>query len=331
MKAPAARGKPSTKRAPRWALLFRMASSAEGLHTWCRELQTPLQPSTWQVNVPLRELLLPGAGHARALPVEASPTCPPVHLLDEVVSSVQVVRMGDAQRGAGAERARPASFQNICGTVRLGDTAPLRALLCDLGDGRNPLLVRVSTRFGCCTEMYTLHGTAAFRDTSQEGLSMSFKGVRDVGGLCTALDEVVGREWALAREGACTLVHMAIVTLVLGRGVSIGQDCLLIYTLRRMTSDACIKPCVLLEDNFGGVHFQVSDWGPIHDLAAGKGAGGARPAAVGRATASVVTVTYRGSMIIRFSWDPPTPWSDRVARQVLADADALAGACIGSV
>lgn len=308
-----------------------MASSADGLHTWCRELHTPLQPSSWPVNVPLRELLLPGGEHARTLPGEASSVCPPVHLLDEVVSSVQVVRMGGAQRGAGAERARPASYQNICGTVRLGDTSSLRAVLRDRGVGRNPLLVRVSTRFGCCTEMYTLHGTAAFRDTPQDGLSMSFKGVRDVGGLCTALDGVVGREWALAREGACTLVHMAIVTLVLGRGVSIGQDCLLLHTLRRVTSEACITPCILLEDNFGGVHFQVSDWGLIHGLGVGPGAGGARPAEAGRATASVVTVTYRGSMIIRFSWDPPTPWSDAVAGQVLADADALARACVDSV
>lgn len=246
-----------------YILLVRM-SAMHKTHTWKRTLPCASgqdwgsHAGKWHVhNRSLAEVMgaeFPQCDLLRRLTAGMRDMSPPRLLAHRGVSYLHVMRQQVRKRKILGARRR-AAFHNICGTASLHVCRGMRQLL-SRGEVRvaaqcvrevlqvadhlppgqadeswNPFLTRVQSKFGVCTEMYTVQGTATFRVSKDELPMMNFKGVRDTRVFMGMLQQTLGRAWDHGDEPLPVHVHMAIVAMILGRAVSVGPACLMIDVL----------------------------------------------------------------------------------------------------
>lgn len=274
---PAALGKPCTADSQgfEFILLVRM-SAMHKTHTWKRTLPTAsahdwgLHAGKWHVHDrSLAEVMngkFPQCDVLRRLTSKMRDMSPPRLLAQRGVSYLHVIRQQVRKRRLlGAKRR--AAFHNICGTASLHSCRGMRQLLTRgkvgvappplcAGDwlqgltsfpleqddeSWSPFLTRVHSKFGLCTEMYTVQGTASFRVSKEEVAIMNFKGVRDARTFMGMLQRTLGPAWDHGDEPLPVHVHMAIVALILGRAVSVGPACLMMDVLEG------VLPCNSIE------------------------------------------------------------------------------------
>lgn len=135
-------------------------------------------------------------------------------------------------------------------------------------------------------------------------------------------------------------VHMAILTANLGKRLFVSQRCLLYCVLRSLfppraeskdgpkkaAASTVINFSHRLEDQCNTEIFSILNWQVVHDRCVEEGRGSiirAKDVICGadlQALASwnnTITVTAKGAVIIRFSWDKPIRWTARHASLAL--------------
>jgi hypothetical protein len=118
-------------------------------------------------------------------------------------------------------------------------------------------------------------------------------------------------------------VHMGVVTSCLGKRLSVacGRNCLE-TVLPSVLGPGATSPVSSLDDDTNSIKVRVVDWGAVNraysrlaGLAPCHGGGAVHPAV--EASDNTTSVTARGAVIVRFSWDPPLPWDDEVEAELL--------------
>lgn len=180
------------------------------------------------------------------------------------------------------------------------------------------------------------------------GSSVSLKAVRDVGAVYGVIGDVLGRPVVsemhnLRRRGSDPSghtapvghdgffeVHMAIVTATLGKRLFVNEGCALETAFVRYVNREAAAPSPRLDTDSNTVKIHVRDWVLLFaDLArrierewetlyanCGRKISECYPEYADCAAAgeiepggdSTVTVTSKGSVILRFSWDTPVAW-----------------------
>lgn len=121
-------------------------------------------------------------------------------------------------------------LDNICGAGTLLFDAEFDSMFHGVqsdGCGYSPM-TKTLTYFGTVHEMYTIAGTATFRWVKRVGGSISFKGVKDPDFLNRIIYAICpGESWDRTLADGALYVHMAVVTMRLGRNTWAYSGCLL--------------------------------------------------------------------------------------------------------
>lgn len=120
-------------------------------------------------------------------------------------------------------------------------------------------------------------------------------------------------------------VHMAVVTACLGKRLSVYQGNALENTLQRVLGDSGVSIVDTMDDDNNAIRMRILDWAGVvsrakesfeyvHGARAAETLAWRAPSCVDENT---TTVTGKGSVIIRFSWDVALPWTEAVSGEIL--------------
>lgn len=253
-----------------YLLLVRM-TAMQKTHTWKRILPTQDGQSwdqhagKWNLDdhslADVMEARFPQSDLLRHLTAKMREMSPPRFLTNKGVSYLHVIRQ-QIQKRRVMNAKRGAAFHNICGTAPLQACRGMRALLAHGEGGEHwiPFLTRVHSKFGVCTEMYTIQGTASFRVSREDVVVMNFKGVRSVDSFMALLHETLAGAWDHGEEPLPVHVHMAIVALIIGRAVSVAPGCLMMDVLEGMLPRDTLQLACMEEVSPPPVRPEVLPW-----------------------------------------------------------------------
>lgn len=198
-----------------------------------------------------------------------------------------------------------------------------------------------------------LHHNYHFQTPGSCSCIASFKGVRDLRSVYTALTDVLGPEidiWPSSSSSSTSdkgyrhgffKVHMAVVSSCLGKRLNIGRNCIFERALISFfgdKKDGEEPGCIDVVSRFDGENAfkaRVTDWKKMRRFENGfvdddndhdkNDDDGDMDTQLDPwfAAQNTVTVTCRGAVIVRLSWEYPIDWGPEVENGILENCEAL--------
>ena len=259
-------------------------------------------------------------GPSQPLRIEA--LNPPIALMNREVRFIYISPYSDP-----LETPQPydaPAFENICGGQCFTHNAQFQKMFypVELDSGFASIMNNDPTSFGGVQELYTLAGTATFRLNTGNGGRMAFKGVSDPYYLDSIIRAIAPAEsWDAAQVHESLHVHMAVVTMRLGRCLWAHPGCLFEQHLCAVLPEGTVIPSVLVDADISGAHMKLTCWEALYEMV-----GSPYEADDSEITASI-SVTIRGSICMRFAWRAHAKWS-LALRDKLLRHTAVFGAAV---
>lgn len=176
---------------------------------------------------------------------------PPIALSNHVIDFIYFGQFSDAS--AIPQPYHAPVFDNICGSGKLNYNAEFGTMFHSKQCTGFCVTTESSTYFGTVHDMYTLAGTATFRWTKNVGGSMTFKGVKDPGFLNRMVAALAPTgSWDRTLANGLLYVHLAVVTMRLGRSIWAYDGCLFEEYLCAVLPAGTVVPTVLVDQDISG-------------------------------------------------------------------------------
>lgn len=254
---------------------------------------------------------------------------PPTILRPEMIKRIHIDTI--SHMATQCPRA-PATMHNICGKIAIAYDKEFDDMLQDVKgstrgdrqDGFGHVVQHSNTQFGACAEIFTSNGTATMRQQRYctNGQTITFKGVKDVQRFVDSMQAVIGEQtWARICPTPKPMIHMAVTTLSTGRKIDVAQDCLLTWGMCKLLPRGSIKVSVVNNEEISAAAFTIVEWKSIYEVT-----GNGEPPANATDCKASATVTGKGSIIIRMSWERPVEWDRGLHDTVLLNSKVIGDA-----
>lgn len=245
------------------------------------------------------------------------------------------------------------SFENVCGGVAILPTYDLMGQIQEMHVNKTINTFHpIRTAFGECREMFTIFGNVTARRDMSKGSTITFKGTRHVSMIYSVLEGVFGEDvMKMCREhhvhnesldpdnfaNGFFNVHMAVVTANIGKMLMVNAGCLLEYVLCNTMGmgNVLLIPRSDTENNI--VKIRVLKWERVFELVTKRMERVAESLYPGTGTANIfpnysrwkdpgagnitgdntITISSKGAVIIRFSWEKSTVWKSDLESKIV--------------
>lgn len=255
-------------------------------------------------------------------------TVPGKNVLDEVIRSVNFYQWNNGSMDFYA--CSPPAFENICGSTTTSNR------LSWVDSYSSHCIKRSKTSFGHCMEIYSVHGNITIRENCKNSThTVSLKGVRDVGKAFSAIRDITGDTFVPEPLDANPLhpsdnvfhVHMGVVTAMIGKRVSVMGGCLLERIIDGL--DCGVGVMQRLNDENNAVILKVTSWQSVLNYSNGFPRRDDDEDRLGyeldefEGSDNTITVSSKGAVIIRISWDHPMQWTNRIENSILSYCNSI--------
>lgn len=246
--------------------------------------------------------------------------------MDEVITSINFCQWNNGSMDFYT-KSTPV-FDNICGSTTTTE------MLSWKDDCYKHCIKYSRTSFGHCMEIFTVHGNITIRkDCKNATHTISLKGVRDIGNVLTTVKDLIGESFIPKPKEMNPLhisdnifgVHMCVVTSMIGKRISVIGDCLLERMIDGM--DCGIDVMMRINDENNAVILKVSSWALMKRYSTINLSDRDEFIQDDEITNTIdefegsdntITVSSKGAVIIRISWDSTILWTNKIEMNILS-------------